>query len=196
MRRPSLISATLGALIGASTLLVAMSFASSRRATTDVEGAIPDSAQLATLRQRLSSERQIRLLGSFGTLDISRPTLDSAGVRSGYLEERARQRQALFVTRDAPKPPIPPPIKWQEISEIQTGHSMTGRGAFVGLLLGAALGATAAAMSDPSGSEGDAGYRAIGFFSGGVLLGTFAGTVIGMGSGWRTVYRASTREMP
>ena len=154
-------------------------------------GAIPDSAELAALRQRVSSAKVVRLEGSFGSREIGRPLLDSSGVRSRDWEERARLRPALFVSADAPRPPVPAPIAWSEITEIQTGGPKIVKGALVGTFTGIVLGATLAAASLGNGYVGEEeGFRAIGIFSGTAMTGTIVGLVVGSMRGWHTVYRA------
>jgi len=97
-------------------------------------GRTPSASELAALRQKLADQQLVRLMGpSISERDIERPLVDSSGVRSANWTPR---RSGLFVSADAPPAHAEAPVPWSQITEIQTGHTMTNRG----MLIGAALG--------------------------------------------------------
>jgi hypothetical protein len=166
-----------------------------RAADGAATGRIPDAAGLASLQERLGSRGSVRLVGTFGSREVSRPVCDPSGVRSAAWEESRRARPAMIVLGEAPARPVPAPIPWSEISEIQTGSVGPLKGAVIGTLTGIVVGGTLAARSTPGGyvGEGEA-FRAIAIFGGSIFAGALVGSVVGSLTGWRTVYRAAPRE--
>lgn len=153
---------------------------------------------IAALRDSLSREKHARLLGTFGTREITRPVADSAGVGSADWAPRKAQRGAIFVAADAPPPAVPRPIPWSEIAEVQAGGPMTGRGALIGGLVGAFAGTIAAmaviSTADPTNES--AGLGAAYAIPTTALIGVFVGASIGSHGRWRTVYRAGDGPAP
>jgi len=148
--------------------------------------AIPDSGEMATLRKQASAPRQVRLVGSFGTKELSRALLDSVGISSAEWAERAHRRPALLLTPNASRPAIPAPIPWSEISELQTGRSRPGVGALVGFATGAV--AAVGIFHIEALNEGEA-WRNLGIGMATLTTSTILGALIGSTHGWRTVYR-------
>jgi hypothetical protein len=157
----------------------------------------PDSIQLARLRQETSKPQTIRLRGTFGTQEITRPLFDSTGVSSGESVQQAYHRPGLIVTDGALQltPQLTPqPIAWSEISEIQTGHAMVGRGALAGFVVGVML-VTLSAQMNKNLSEEEA-YQALSASLAAITLTTVTGMIIGSRCGWRTIYRPSAAPRP
>jgi hypothetical protein len=158
------------------------------------DGASPSPLALAALRERLASERQVRLLGTFGSREIARPVLDSAGIASADWLSRSAGRPRRRTTRSAPPIAVPQRIAWSEISEVQVGHTMTGGGALLGALGGAGFAAIGAAVY----SSNDVPEGALAFMIGLpalIVAGTVTGALIGRSHGrWRTVYRPGAEE--
>ncbi len=159
--------------------------ASSGGASVAAGGATPSPQALGALQESLASEPQIRLTGSFGSREIERPVLDSAGV--GSANWLSRGRRALFLSADAPPVAVPRRIPWREISEVQVGHTMTGRGALIGTLCSAFICTTMLlwALDRPPSSE----LPALGLVIAPIVVGPIVGAEIGRSHGhWRTVY--------
>ena len=105
----------------------------------------------------------------------------------------ASRRGALFVSSDAPPVALQRPIPWSTISEVQTGHTMTGRGAVLGAQAGVGVGAALVTVfllsRDQGGDAG--GLAAISDMAGSALIGGFIGASVDRSHGrWRTIYRA------
>jgi hypothetical protein len=164
-------------------------------AAARVVGSAPDSSEVAALRDRLSSEPTILVIGTFGTREIRRPLVDATGVRSRAWEERAHRRPALVVIGQAARPVLPPPIAWSQISEVQVGGASAARGALIGTLIGALIGVgmTASGLFDLTSSEFP---LALVIVPSATLGGAAAGTMVSSAIGWKTVYRAPVDRAP
>ena len=173
---------------------VGLSLATAARAasTAHPPGSIPDSTEMASLRELIATRQTVRLVGTFGSLEISKPLIDSVGVRASDFEARARPRPGIWATEQAQARSAPAPVAWREISAVQVGHSMAGRGAIQGLFIGIGLGVgIASASHDRHSADEMAGYRALSTFSWTLVASVVAGTVVGSKRGWRTVYPPS-----
>jgi hypothetical protein len=94
---------------------------------------------------------------------------------------------ASFLSADAPPVAVPRRIPWSEISEVQVGHTMTGRGALIGTLCSAFICTTMLllALDRPRSSE----LPALGLVTAAIVVGPIVGAAIGRSHGhWRTVY--------
>ena len=152
------------------------------------EGVDPDSEDLIRLNEQCGA-KTVRLIGTFGTREISRPRFDASGVRS---ESAAERHRPALIVGDVATPPIPPPIPWSQISEVQTGSRRLLKGFAMGTMIGLAVGGiVAATVSNGGTTEGEA-YASLGAFTGLVLLGMVVGTAVGSSPKWRTVYRNSS----
>jgi hypothetical protein len=158
-------------------------------------GTSPDSTQLALLRQQTAKPRDIRLRGSFGTHEITRPLFDTTGVSSAEWKEPSHRRPGLIVTEGAELLPTPQPIAWREISEIQTGHSMTGVGALAGFLIGTGGFAIPYLASQQHATEEEA-FAAVSISLSVIVTTTAVGAIIGSRCGWRTIYRPIAPQQP
>jgi hypothetical protein len=148
-------------------------------------GEVPDSAQLAELRAELKPPRVARLIGTFGTLEIRHPLLDSTGVRSADWD--ARTRAAIVVTGDTPPAKVRPTIPWSEISEMQSGQNRVMQGALIGLAAGLLIGS--GLVLDSFGTDdGKTAVQAIATGIGVAVATPFAGALIFSGRGWHTIY--------
>lgn len=152
-------------------------------------GRTPSASELAALRQKLADQQLVRLMGpSISERDIERPLVDSSGVRSANWTPRRSVR-----AHEQPAPPAhaEAPVPWSQITEIQTGHTMTNRG----MLIGAALGLFASGFVmtgiTRSSSSGEAGLATLVVVPVALVTGALIGASIGH-SQWRgdPVYRA------
>jgi hypothetical protein len=159
-----------------------------------VQGAIPDSTRMEALRQAIAQAPVFRVRGESGGMRISRPVLDSTGVRSMEWGVAARRRPALLVTADAPRPSPRPSIPWSEISSLEVARPCTVQGAVAGAIVGLALGATVVSGRVGRSTDEGAAYETIGIFGTVVTTSTILGAILGHRSGTRTIYRAQTRE--
>ena len=185
--RPGL-RCVVGIGIGAFAMCVAAALATAADAAA---GEIPDATQLAELRAELKPPRMARLIGTFGTLEIKHPLLDSTGVRSADWD--ARTRTAIVVTGDTPPAKVRPPIPWSEISEMQSGQNRVMQGALIGLAAGLLVGSGLVLDSFGTG-DGKTALQAIATGIGVAFAAPFAGALIFSGRGWRTIYRRAPSQ--
>jgi hypothetical protein len=183
---------TTATLVAALIVIEGAAPASAASQATEVVSA-PDSIQFAQLRLVTSKPQTIRLRGSFGTQEIERPWFDSTGVSSEEPEWHSYRRPGLIVGGVAPQPLAPQPIAWSEISEIQTGHAMVGRGALAGFFVGVGLATVALHSSDLTESEA---YEALSASLAVITLTTVTGMIVGSRCGWRTIYKPNATQQP
>lgn len=153
-------------------------------------GAIPDSSTMAGLRDLAGRSPVLRATGDRWTKELRHPLLDSSGVRSADWEAAARRRPALLVTPDAAPPATPlAPIPWSEIQRLETVHQRKLAGAAAGAGLGLVV-ALATTLGLGSGSE----VAPTGIISGSIVIGAILGTFAGSLRGAKTIYRTRMRE--
>ena len=152
----------------------------------------PDSKELAALRERVSEQPMARVVGTFGAQVITRPILDSSGVRSAEWDFAGRR--AVFVGENAPPRPAQASIAWSRISEFQVGRTRALRGAVIGVLAASFLGVTLI-MANPAKDE--SGLWVLGVPGTAIALGSLVGGAIGASHGtWRTVYPVPAGTTP
>jgi len=150
-------------------------------------GSLPDSAQMAGLRQAVAEVPLVRVRGDFGTRSGHRSWLDSAGVR---LEQELVGSRKAMVSAGTRAEPIP----WNEITSLETERpGSKGEGAFVGGLIGFAVGGlwilTAYLSGDPFAPDHtDHTQRYTAILGVSVVSGTVLGALIGRHGQRRTVY--------
>lgn len=153
-------------------------------------GAIPDADGMAELREAVARSPVLLVRGDFGLREFHGAWLDSSGIQRAA---RVRARPALFVSADAPPPPVAKVIPWSEITTMETQRPKKLQGAVGGFVVGLAVGVTLAMNHEAKNSDD---FTGVALLLAPPMVGLLGGTILGSLSGTKVIYRAPTQENP
>lgn len=99
-------------------------------------GPVPDTVQIAAMRQAIVDVPLVRVRGDFGTQSGHRPRLDSSGIL--FTEPLGGPHDAMLTSIGNPGPAEP--IPWRQITSVETDRASAGKYTIVGGLFGLAVG--------------------------------------------------------
>ena len=99
-------------------------------------GPVPDTVQMAVMRQAIVDVPLVRVRGDFGTRSGHRPRLDSSGIL--FTEPLGGPHDAMLTGTSNPGPAEP--IPWHQVTSMETDRASAGKYTIVGGLLGLAVG--------------------------------------------------------
>jgi hypothetical protein len=145
-------------------------------------GLVPDTVQLAMMRQAVADVPMVRVRGVFGTRSGYRPSLDSSGVRLAETLEGPRHAMLTPAT-------LAEPMSWHEITSLETEQpGSKGMGAMIGGLTGLAVGFAVVATYAIAAPFADQQQQAMTVLGVSVASGTVLGALIGRNGQRRMIY--------
>jgi hypothetical protein len=151
-------------------------------------GPVPDTLQMAVMREAVANVPMVRVRGDFGTRSGNRPSLDSNGVRLAETLEGPRSAMRTPATRAEP-------IPWHEITSLETERpSSKGTGAMIGGLMGLAVGFAVAATHAYAHPLEDQQQQVLTTLGVSVAGGTVLGALIGRSGQRRMIYPPAASE--